>query len=141
MILSAFFTDEGSPATGLVPTISVWSLNTSTKIVDAANMTEVGEGFYKYDFTTYDPSVPYTFIADGGAGLATIERYRMGCNDGDQTQYSAVAGSMGEAMVAFAKGKYHFNKISKVETLYREDGTTVVTTRTVVDSPTEISKS
>jgi hypothetical protein len=42
--------------------------------------------------------------------------------------------------MAFSKGKYHFNKETKVETLYRPDKSTVVAQRTVTESPTATSK-
>jgi len=140
MIISCFFTDEGELKTGLTPTVTIWNVTDSEKVVDAGGMTEVGEGLYRYEFSTYNPSKAYVFIADGGNSLNTTERYKAGSNASDQSSYATVAGSLGEAMLAFAKGKYEFNKVTKQETLYREDGVTSVKTRTVTDSPTRIVK-
>lgn len=140
MMISAHFTDGGVPATGLSPVISIYNLDTDALVVDEAAMSEVGLGIYKYDFTTYDPTVSYAFIADGTVSLSNPERYKLGSNESDQTIYKAVAGSVGEAMMAYAKGKQHFNKETLVETLYREDGTTQVAQRTITDTATETTK-
>lgn len=141
MIIVVNFLNAGVPATGLTPEITVYNLITDAKVIDAASMAEVADGFYKYDFTDYDATVPYAFKADGGITLDASDRYRLGSNQSDQTQYATSSGSLGEAMMAFATGKYHFDKRTKKETLYRPDGTTVVAQRTVTDNPNEVSKS
>ena len=73
MIISAYFTDSGAPKTGLSPTVTVYDLSDNTKDVDAASMTEVGGGFYKYDWSGFDSSGDYTIICDGGSGLSNSE--------------------------------------------------------------------
>ena len=81
MIISAYFTDSGAPKTGLSPTVTVYDLSDNTKAVDAASMTEVGGGFYKYDFTGFDSSEDYSIICDGGSGLSNSERYVVAGSD------------------------------------------------------------
>jgi hypothetical protein len=81
-LIASFFTNSGSPATGLSPTIRIWEVTglSSTLVVTDAPMTEVGDGFYKYEFTTYDPSSEYLFRSDGGASLPIFERYQKASN-------------------------------------------------------------
>jgi len=80
MLIIAFFTNQGTPATGLTPTIDIWEAD-GTQVVSGATMTEVGGGFYKYDFTNYDGSKHYCIRADGGPTLPTDERYQYGTNE------------------------------------------------------------
>ncbi len=63
MNLIAFFTENGTPKTGLSPTIDVWKLD-GTQVVTAQAMTETAGGFYYYDFTTYDEDLDYVIRAD-----------------------------------------------------------------------------
>jgi hypothetical protein len=83
MIISAYFSNGGSPAEGLSPTLDSW-LNDGTKVLDGVSMTEVSGGFYYYDFEDYDNSNNYYFRADGGNSLADHERYSYSANDLDQ---------------------------------------------------------
>jgi hypothetical protein len=39
-------------------------------------MAEVGGGFYKYNFTTYDTDINYLFRVDGGVALNGNDRYQ-----------------------------------------------------------------
>lgn len=80
MILFAFFTNQGSPATGLSPTIDIWK-DDGNQVVTAQAMTEIAGGFYKYDFTTYDETLDYCFRADGTDTLQTNERYLFNTNE------------------------------------------------------------
>lgn len=80
MILMAFFTEEGTPKTGLSPTIDVWE-DDGTHSVNAQAMTEIAGGFYKYDFAGYDESLNYCIRADGGEELAVNDRYVFNTNE------------------------------------------------------------
>lgn len=77
MIINSFFTDSGAPKTGLSPTIRIWEVSAGAHsiIITDDNMIEVGDGFYKYSFTTYDATKTYVIRSDGGVGLADGERY------------------------------------------------------------------
>lgn len=82
-IITAFFTSSGVPCTGLVPAITITSTTTSvdTTTVSAASMTEIGNGWYKYAFTTYDRALDYVFVIDGGSSLDAYDRYQHGGNE------------------------------------------------------------
>lgn len=132
-IITAFFTDNGIPETGLSPTIDIWELDPNpainTQIITAGALVEVGGGFYRYDFTTYDFEKDYTFLVDGGSSLPNFERYNPAVNESyteDTWGASAVgnndAGSMGEKM----------NQISADTQQIRIDVTTAISLVTVL---------
>jgi len=75
MLVTAFFQNEGVPASGLTPSITITDLDTVTAVVSAATMVEVGSGIYKYDFTAFDQTGRYFAICDGGATLLDPDRY------------------------------------------------------------------
>lgn len=79
MIIIAFFTDSGTPKTGLSPTLDVWKAD-GTQVVTAQAMTEIAGGFYKYDFTTYDEDEDYCIRADGTSTLSGSDRYVFSTN-------------------------------------------------------------
>lgn len=70
LVIVYFSRTNGNPATGLGPEIDIWEITptTNTLVVDDGVMTEVGGGFYKYNFTSYDYTLKYGFLADGEAG-------------------------------------------------------------------------
>ena len=79
MILSSFFTTVGVPTNGLSPTIDIWQVTgtTSTPVVTAAPMLPVGDGFYQYNFSTYDDTKDYVFTSN--AGVTTVDsQYQFG---------------------------------------------------------------
>lgn len=83
MIINSFFTDVGVPRTGLSPTIRIWEVNVASHllVITDAPMIEVGGGFYKYEFATYDPTKNYVMRVDGGAALADSERYEVAATE------------------------------------------------------------
>lgn len=83
MIIASFFTNNSIPATGLTPTIIIWSLTgtTDTIVVNGDTMLEVGDGIYQYNFLTYDANQDYAFRVDGGSTLTDAERYQAGSID------------------------------------------------------------
>lgn len=80
-VILAFFSSSGTPSTGLSPTIRIRVATTGTLVVTDEAMTEVGDGFYRYSFTTYDEDASYSIRADGGAGLSASDRYVYAGND------------------------------------------------------------
>ncbi len=80
MKITAFFNNSGTPATGLSPTIDVWTLD-GTQIVTDQAMTEVAGGFYYYDFATYDEDEDYVIRADGTDTLVGSDRYVYSSNE------------------------------------------------------------
>lgn len=81
MLITAFFTESGIPRTGLSPTIRIRTLSDNALVITDAAMTEVGDGFYKYDYVAYDGTIDYSVRCDGGAVMADEERYTYGTND------------------------------------------------------------
>jgi hypothetical protein len=84
MILFAFFTNAGTPALGLAPTIDVWD-SAGNHPVNAQVMAEIAGGWYQYNFVGYNDTVDYVIRADGGAGLPNFERYVFGSNECDSS--------------------------------------------------------
>ncbi len=85
-IITVHFTTSGLPVTGLSPTINIFELNLAnpainTLVVTDGVVTEIGSGWYRYDFLTYDPTQNYVYTLDGGSGLTTFERYKIGGNE------------------------------------------------------------
>lgn len=87
-IIGSHFKNNGLPATGLNPIISIWEITETVDslLVSADAMTEVSNGFYKYVFTGYDPNKNYFFLADGGASLPDAERYQEASNANPQSE-------------------------------------------------------
>lgn len=81
MDIITFFTNNGIPAIGLTPTIRIRRVSTGALLVTDAAMTEVGDGFYRYTFSTYDPSIDYAIRCDGGILLSGSERYQYAGNE------------------------------------------------------------
>lgn len=77
-LVISYFSNLGVPATGLSPTVTIYDVSNGDVLINAAAMTEVAGGFYKYDFTTFSTSGDYHIVSDGGVGLAPPERYAIG---------------------------------------------------------------
>lgn len=79
--ITTFFTSSGTPQTGLSATIRIRNGAGTLVITDAA-MTEIGDGFYGYDFTTYDEEEEYSIRCDGSASLTNaLDRYTYAGNE------------------------------------------------------------
>lgn len=105
--LSAFFSDDGTPATGLSPTIRVRRIDTGALVVTDAAMTEVGDGWYNFDFTSlFDAAIAdYAIRADGGAGIGIEDRYVFGTLDATGFKVDQVRdGSIAADLLAIAGG-------------------------------------
>lgn len=102
MRILSFFTNNGTPQTGLSPTIDIWEPD-GTQVVNAQSMTEIDGGFYYYEFSSYDGSKDYSIRAYGGASLPTSEQYVFGSNEmanvlDEQLSHHTVSNSFGEAI-------------------------------------------
>ncbi len=114
MNIIAFFTENGTPKTGLSATIDVWKID-GTQTVTAQAMTEVAGGFYVYDYTTYDEDEDYCIRADS-VTLTGSDRYVYSSNE------TAGVGKI----LKIEKNKW---KIIGTQMLfYDDDGTTVLYT-------------
>jgi hypothetical protein len=127
-------------------------------------MAEVGDGFYKYEFTTYDPYAEYAFRADGGVSLSDDRRYIEGateCADPEEvwavqeTDATAVPGSIGESLIdnettiianqatitsllttllKYETNRTRIDTAAKTLTIYDNDGTTPIKVFDLKDS-------
>lgn len=93
-IITVHYTVSGTPQTGLAPVIDIWELNPTTPsintlIVNNGVCVEIGQGWYRYQFTTYDATKNYVFTFDGGPSLLDCERYKTGGNEGYVEEISA----------------------------------------------------
>lgn len=86
-LVIVFFTrPNGAPAIGLTPSVDIWEITptTNTLVVNDAAVSEVGGGFYKYNFTSYNYTLGFGFVIDGEAGGGSTlgtGRYAVGLND------------------------------------------------------------
>jgi hypothetical protein len=81
MKIVSFFTNSGTPATGLNPTIRIRDLSDNSLVVTDAVMTEVGDGHYVYDYIAYDLDKNYAIRSDGGGTLPNADRYKYAGNE------------------------------------------------------------
>lgn len=144
--IASFFTNAGTPATGLTPTIRVWDLTTggvNTLVVTDDSMDEVGDGFYTYDFVGYDPQKDYLFRTDGGVSLPSGERFQETSNSHDSDE---VWGANASDYISSGTTGLELNQISADTQQLRVDMTTALsivdellkyeTNRTRVDTVT-----
>ena len=81
MLITTYFSNGGIPATGLTPSIRIRNADTTSIVVADEAMSEIGDGFYKYNFSGYNESINYTIRADGGSGLSSSDRYIASSNE------------------------------------------------------------
>lgn len=74
-MVAGFVNEEGDPLTGATPTITIRKVLDNTVLINSASMTEIGNGFYKYNFATYSSTIAYTFLCDSGVDMSG--RYAM----------------------------------------------------------------
>lgn len=85
------------PAAGLSPKVNIRDLSTHALVVSAGAMTEIGDGFYSYDFSGYNAAKDYAVLCDGGAALSPGERYASAATtvEGEVTGIKAKTDVMG----------------------------------------------
>jgi len=74
MWVLAYFTQDGQPVTGLSPTTLIKDVDTGLDVITGAAMGDIGDGFYRYDFSTHDPNKNYAVTCDS-ITLSGVERY------------------------------------------------------------------
>lgn len=80
-IITAHFTSAGVPTTGLTPTIDLWEVNPDILVVNNGALIEIAQGWYRYNYTSYDFTKSYVFTIDGGGSLSACDRYKVGGNE------------------------------------------------------------
>jgi len=74
MWVLAYFTEEGQPVTGLSPTVLIKDVDTGADVITGSAMVDIGDGFYRYDFSAYNPTKNYAVTCDS-VTLSGVERY------------------------------------------------------------------
>ena len=72
--ITAHFEQNGVAKTGLTPTVTVYDLSDDSVDVSAQAMSEIANGFYKYDFSEFNITKDYSGFADA-ASAAVDDRY------------------------------------------------------------------
>ncbi len=96
MNITAYFSQLGTPETGLSPTINIRDISDGSLVVSAMAMTEVGDGFYWYNFLGYNPAKDYSIRCDGGTAiLRDFERYAIASTGfpADGSEFTALGDS------------------------------------------------
>ena len=78
MWISTYFTLNYVGATGLFPIIKI-RLVEDGSLVASGTMSELGDGFYRYDFPYYDRTLDYMISCDA-VTLPSAERYKASAN-------------------------------------------------------------
>lgn len=94
MYVTVPFTNLGVPETGLSATIRIRDLSDNSLLVTDAAMAEVGDGWYKYNFTTYDANKDYAIRCDGSATLGNQDRYCFAGNENYIDDIPTVEGAL-----------------------------------------------
>ena len=121
--VTAYFSNAGTSATGLSPTIRIRNVASKALIIMDEAMTEVGDGWYKYVFSNYVIGTDYVIRCDGTATLSGADRY-------------VVASSAGETDLIrkILMNKLHLaDGIAGNWVLYDDDGSTPLLTFDVTD--------
>lgn len=101
--ITAYFTSGGLPATGLVPGLTIRNVSTAA-VVQTGTLSELGDGWYRYDFTGYTGSIDYAITVNGSSSLLDSQFAYAGNENfvddiwGAQRSDHTVAGSMGATM-------------------------------------------
>lgn len=74
MWITTNFQDETVTASGLSPTIRIRNIETGS-VVASGIMSELGDGFYTYDFAGYDIINEYVILCDA-VTLSDLDRYK-----------------------------------------------------------------
>jgi hypothetical protein len=72
--LTAYFESNGTAQTGLTALVYVRDLSDNSLVVNGVSMTEVGNGWYKYDWAAYDPIKAFVGYCDSQSA-ASDDRY------------------------------------------------------------------
>jgi hypothetical protein len=72
--ITAYFEASGAAQTGLTVLVYARDLSDNSVVVNGVTMTEVGNGWYKYDWTTYDKTKAYVGYCDSQSA-SSDDRY------------------------------------------------------------------
>lgn len=148
---------SGDPAnyTGLTPTFTIFSSQGVTALT-APGVTETPTGSGLYAFQ-YGPTLSILFKADGGAALASSDRYIIGTLDPIQAvdeKIGYMTDSFGATNVdpttvigylkraqEFSEGNATFSKTSGIWQIYSRGSSTLIAQKTLTNTTTSAGKS
>lgn len=78
MYVTVEFLDDDGYVEGLDPQLTAYDLSDDSKALDGVSMPEIEKGMYKYDFTDFDNTIDYKFIAEVGTPLTGRDKYAYG---------------------------------------------------------------
>lgn len=151
-----FGTGSASINTGLTPTFTIFSLSGLTAIA-APGITETPTGSGLYRFIYSPTTVPVVFEADGGAALATGDRYIDGSLDPIQSVNEAVtdfSNSFGSTLLdpttilgylkrvqEYLEGFQSFNKATGAWDIYSRGASTLLIEKTLTNTVSTATRS
>ena len=129
MIIISFFTDGGTPKSGLSPTIDIVDIETDTLVVNDGSMTALTTmtHAYYYDFTTYDETKKYAITSDGGAVLSDTDRYQYATNEGGIIEEDI------QFLIDVAGGRWRVDETVNQMIFYKSDNVTEVARFNLLD--------
>ncbi len=125
MWVTATFSENNVPQTGLTPTIKIYRLSDEAVVVNGASMSELGDGIYYYDFSAYDVDEDYSVICDGGGGLTNRYSYSNASFE-DLTTPIAALNTLATQSNKMLTGRWKI--VSNQMIFYDDDGTTPLLT-------------
>lgn len=139
MLLTTYFDTSGEPVTGLTPIIKIRDIDTGAVVISGATMSEVGDGFYVYDFVGSDITKDYSILSDS-VTLSLKNRYKYSATGeyGDIINNVDLASDNIELRVALIR-KILTNKLELFDgdtenwKLYDDDSTTLLFEWNVTD--------
>ena len=128
--VAAYFENQGSPADGLAPLLRIRHIDTGA-IAAEDTMDGIGDGWYRFDFVTYDMTKDYIMLADGGTSIPQRDRFLEGATGeyGDISSNIYIMSDNIDCRVLLMK-KIFENKLELENgrqdnwVLYDDDGTT-----------------
>lgn len=127
--VTSFFTEGGVSKTGLTPQITIRDVDVPGPggiIINAANMTELGGGWYKYSFVGYDKTKDYAIFVDGGATLPVSERYKEGTNVIDDKISDKALQVTADDILDLLENRMVINRATSELWLYDDTGTNII---------------
>lgn len=149
---------DGNPATntGLTPTFILFAGIDGTTLLAAPGITEIptGSGWYRFQ---YAPTFSINFTIDGGAGLATVDRYVRGVLDpiqavderlgvpedsfGSTTTDPSTVFGYAKRNLEWLEGDANFDKSTGTWTVSSRGASTILRVKTLTNTVTEADKS
>ena len=149
---------DGNPATntGLSPTFTLFAGDDGATLLTPPGITEIpsSSGWYRFQ---YHPTFSINFTCDGGAGLATSDRYAVGVLDplqivdqrlgtadddfGNTTSTPTTMFGLQKRSFEFTEGNAVFTKSTGVWENWAKSASTLLFQKTLTNNTTESTKS